>query len=498
MKYGYVRQVNQVLLDKYNNGKKLTFMDYYAFQLTSFGLSLFREHLLFNDRVSISQAFMIRCIIEDLAVIRMYDEKDIPEELSELLRGYQFICEYKMYKRHECLDGKIFDLEEMEKNYNDVKDFYYQKFGTELSSKEFKSIVNSKLPFLMENYSFHKLISMYRPELLDIYQYLSIIVHPSELVTNYCYFEIDSLESVMKNIFEEISNIIEKYYPNIVVDIKFQWENECSICFGNGESYSELVKVYKPQLDFLRKICNQIHKNLKLPDDKVCLPEIFFSRLFDELESILLDRAFGLSEIIKCKIKPIFEFFAVFYYTLSLDESSEKLILMEAYTSINFLKILNEDVSDLIKQVYPIYKNAINKDIEFDKFEALIIKKSMPEFLGIKDINAFVFNMIDGLIINVLWQRDTFRMLYEESQALSHGNGYVLASNDGAFMDSKAACDAIDVLILSLIDMYNKIVQKSNSNKMKYDIGKFFLEYQKIHYAKKLKELEIQKTMKKY
>lgn len=33
---------------------------------------------------------------------------------------------------------------------------------------------------------------------------------------------------------------------------------------------------------------------------------------------------------------------------------------------------------------------------------------------------------------------------------------------------------------------------------MKYDIGKFFLEYQKIHYAKKLKELEIQKTMKKY
>ena len=48
MKYGYVRQVNQVLLDKYNNGKKLTFMDYYAFQLTSFGLSLFREHLLFN------------------------------------------------------------------------------------------------------------------------------------------------------------------------------------------------------------------------------------------------------------------------------------------------------------------------------------------------------------------------------------------------------------------------------------------------------------------
>ena len=339
---------------------------------------------------------------------------------------------------------------------------------------------------------------MYRPELLDIYQYLSIIVHPSELVTNYCYFEIDSLGSVLKNIFEEISNVIEKYYPNIVVDIKFQWENECSICFGNGESYSELVKVYKPQLDFLRKICNQIHKNLKLPDDKVCLPEIFFSRLFDELESILLDRAFGLSEVIKCKIKPIFEFFAVFYYTLSLDESSEKLILMEAYTSINFLKILNKDVSDLIKQVYPIYKNAINKDIEFDKFEALILKKSMPEFLGIKDINTFVFNMIDGLIINVLWQRDTFRMLYEESQALSHGNGYVLASNDGAFMDSKAACDAIDVLILSLIDMYNKIVQKSNSNKMKYDFGKSFLEYQKIHYTKKLKELEIQKTMKNY
>ena len=108
MKYGYVRELNAILLDKYNNNEyELTFVDYYMFQITSFGLSLFRELNLDNQRFSLSQAFAVRCIIEALAVLRMYDTEEMPEFASDLLRGNQFICEYRTYKKYPNLHGII-------------------------------------------------------------------------------------------------------------------------------------------------------------------------------------------------------------------------------------------------------------------------------------------------------------------------------------------------------------------------------------------------------
>ena len=498
MNYGYIRELNCNLLDKYNNNEEeLTFIDYYLFQLTSFGLSLFREHMLNNSRISLSEAFLIRCIIEDIAVMRMYDIEEIPDDCTDLLKGYQFIGEYKIFKKHKNLDGIVFSFNDIEQNFNDVKDFYYQKFGSELSSKKFRSIVNGRLPFLMENYSFHSLIEMYCPEFLDIYQQLSIIIHPSEIITNYCYLQIDLYQNVLKPIFETIVKEISKYYPNLTPTYNHEWGYECAYCFGTKDSYSDIVNIHFSQLYFLKKLKQQIRKDSKLDDDMVCLPEVFFGRIYDELESIIYDRAFGFSEVIKSKIKPIFEFFAVFYYALTVENNYDILNLMQAYTMINYLKVMNEDIEDEIKKIYPLYKRVFNNEILYEDFVKIITNKSMPEFLGFDDINSFVFKMIDELVIDLLWQKDMFKMLYEESQTLSHGNGYMLSSNYGTFMDVDAACGAIDVLILALLGKYNDTIQKNNvTKKLKYDIKKLYKEYIMIHKEKKENEIKIKSKMK--
>ena len=130
----------------------------------------------------------------------------------------------------------------------------------------------------------------------------------------------------------------------------------------------------------------------------------------------------------------------------------------------------------------------MNIDIEYTEFERLVIKKTMPEYLGFSDINSFVFKMIDDLSTDFMWQKDMLKMLYTESQSLSHGNGYMLISNDGTFMDSNAACKAIDVLLWSILKEYKDSVFKLTNKKLQYDINKLFDEYSKIHFEKIIAE----------
>ena len=499
MKYGYVRELNAILLDKYDNNEyELTFVDYYMFQITSFGLSLFRELNLDNQRFSLSQAFAVRCIIEALAVLRMYDTEEMPEFASDLLRGNQFICEYRTYKKYPNLHGIIFDLEEMEKNYNYVVSCYREKIGVDLSSREFKNIIKGKLPHLMDNYSYYSLISMYCPEFVDVYQHISVILHPSEIVTNFCFLEIESIVDVLDQIFDSITALIEKYYPDITPSSEHNWEYECDYCFGDGTNYSPLVIADKPQLMFIKELTFKIHKDLKLQNDEVCLAEVFFGRVYEELESFLYDKAFGFSEVIKSKVKPIYELFATFHYCLKMGEESQIIELMQYYTKINYLKVKKENFEDELKKSYDIYKKEFNNEIPFDKYTDLITLNFMPVYLGYKDIKGFVFEMIDDLIIDKLHQKDICKILYEESQSLSHGNGYVLSSNEGTFRDSDSACKSIDVLLLALFKEYAGIVEKSNlPNKLKYDIKALLKKYEVIHNTKILEELTLKPYVKK-
>ncbi|RIA78571.1 hypothetical protein EI71_00132 [Anaeroplasma bactoclasticum] len=499
MKYGYVRELNAILLDKYNeNEYGLTFVDYYMFQITSFGLSLFRELNLDNQRISLSQAFDVRCIIEALAVLRMYDKEEMPEYASDLLRSNQFICEYRTYKKYPKLHGITFDLEEMERNYNDAVSYYREKIGTDISSKDFKKIIKGKLPHLMEDYSYYSLISMYCPEFVDTYQHLSVILHPSEIVTNFCYLEIESVIDILGKIFDAITELIEKYYPNIIPSYEHNWEYECEYCFGDGTNYSPLVIAGKPQLMLIKELTLKIHEDLKLPDGEVCLPEVFFGRVYEELESILYDKAFGFSEIIKSKVKPIFELFATFHYSLKQGEGSLILDLMQYYTIINYLKVKNEPFEDELNKSYEIYKKQFNSEITLDKYTDLITKNFMPVYLGYEDIKGFVFEMIDDLVIDILHQKDSCKMLYEESQCLSHGNGYVLSSNVGAFLDSDSACKSIDVLLLALFKEYAEIVKKNNlPKKLKYDIKSLLKKYEIIHTTILYEELTLKPLIKK-
>lgn len=89
-------------------------------------------------------------------------------------------------------------------------------------------------------------------------------------------------------------------------------------------------------------------------------------------------------------------------------------------------------------------------------------------------------------------------MLYEESQSFSHGNDYVLSSNEGVFHDLDSGRKSIDVLLLALFKEYAGIVEKSNlPNKLKYDIKALLKKYEVIHNSKILEEQALKPYMKK-
>lgn len=72
---------------------------------------------------------------------------------------------------------------------------------------------------------------------------------------------------------------------------------------------------------------------------------------------------------------------------------------------------------------------------------------------------------------------------------------YNYEENKLTFMDSDAACDAINILILSLFGLYNNYLEDSQApQKLKYDIKKNYLKYIEIHSEKKEKEENKAKT----
>lgn len=76
--YGIFRQLNSDILSKYNEDESsLKFYDFYLFHMTSFSCGILYELLQNCSRISTSQLFFVRSLIEDIAVIRMYDNVDV-------------------------------------------------------------------------------------------------------------------------------------------------------------------------------------------------------------------------------------------------------------------------------------------------------------------------------------------------------------------------------------------------------------------------------------
>lgn len=171
--------LNSLLLKGFEEDKKLSFLDYFAFQSTSYAISII-HNAIYIGHESIANIFILRSLIESISEMKMYLAGDIVKESEGLLREYSFIAEHNIYHKYEVLDGKLFHLKDIDENFERTKK-KYTDLGT-ISFKNLNDLLKSKLPFLLEKESVDSIIKKYCPEAYDYYHLLSVWIHPNDLL----------------------------------------------------------------------------------------------------------------------------------------------------------------------------------------------------------------------------------------------------------------------------------------------------------------------------
>ncbi len=450
--YGVFRQLNSDISSKYKKDEaSLKFYDFFLFHMTSLSCGILYELLQNSERLSSSELFFARSLIEDIAVLRMYDNGDVAENSEYLLKGFNFLCEYNLYKKYKNLDGKYFDFSQIKKNYQDyIKDFkrVCKEDFNELETKEI--LKNRNLAFLEINYNYLDLIDNYASEYKIEYNLLSMVCHISDIILSYEYINNSNNLKLIDRLLADVFNEVDKYYgTTLKISELNNFLNQsiaAGICDNNLNPYFEIT-VNEVQNMYL--LVDEINTNFSKIYDDMYLPAVFFQKIADEIESLSYDLCYSFSDNAKCRIKPIYELVSTYHFInkhVSSKNDLFKLKIIQEYFKLNICK----NYRKISKEEFESYGY---NNFTYDEFKD-ISTKPLHKYLGYKSVNDMVYEMIDDFIIDTE-QNSIYKLIYAESQYFSHGNGYSLISNEGAFKDINPCIDIIDNLLLCCIKEYS-------------------------------------------
>ena len=488
--YSYASHLNNLILKKSNEDTDLSFEEHYVFQISSYLLTIINEQL-YCSTTSLTTFFIYRCLIENIAIIKMFEAGDIDDTCFDLLMDYNYVIEYNMYKKYEQLDGRLFYFAQIKENYERVIVKYKDTIEYR-NNKELREILRSRLPWLKNDYSFDELIKMYCDELYVYYKYLSITIHPVDPYTIMPILENEKFE----NLFIYIADSFVKFSSKYIKD-----ETELSESI-NKDYHLIFTGDYKTNPNHLYMSYLFSQGNL-LKEISDCIKDKFnessnsdYLLIYkDILESIGIDKTFGYTEVIKCKMKSFLELVVGNNYHLEATHSikGDKFFglhsLYSYYRSINDTKncesiidSLSKDCSNLSKEEI---ENRMNKTLGFLKEN-----KSVTQFINeyIEQLETIGFDYIpsDKDCSNQVSFKEYVKLIYDEANALSHANGYMIAANTGAFNDYFYPIILIDICIINILIKLFAVIDveaKTNNinlNKLKYDIEKKVKQYQKI------------------
>lgn len=475
-------QINDYILKKSEN-EELTFIDHYMFQATSYLISILHDNLLLKEQ-SYNKCFIYRSLIEVITIMKMYLAGDVPTDAEELINSYNYIAEYNIYKRYKSvLDKKEFNFEEIENNFKNTKSMYREVLN-DINSSKFKDLLNSKLPFLKDDFTFDSLIQKYSPGFYSTYRILSVMVHPNDLLLTVDFLGSIEFEVLEANIHLVVFDIIKKCYLNVKLSSTKTLREEISLISSNeiNNLYLNMATAQKKTLFKLADMIEEKHNENT--------QSILFRELGKAVESMAIDKTFGFNEIVKCKFKIVIEMLALNYYISTLPHNLEDQFLEELvtkHTRLKLMEIYGIDQKEKLEDAYKCYMN-YDKNISFEEFKKKFFK-SLGFVPGDISITKFVFNFIDALTKDNQDFGNHMKMVYDESQFLSHANGYMISSNSGAFMDYSSVIIFTDVCIEYIIELYynryklyNESKGEHKYNKFIYDLNKCLKDYKK--YAK--------------
>lgn len=459
--YSIIKGYNDELLEKANepNYTNANFHDATHLAITSNALSLVKG-LFQNNHYSITNALNMRNVIECLVLLIMDEKGDVSDTQKELFVEQYKIIEYESYhgkdsEKYKCL----LNISDLKKRYEEGKAKFLSAIGSE---NKFKRIKSSRLPFMCnEKLNYNMLIEKYCPDLLETYGYLSRIIHPSS------YQEFRN-EELYNHIFGNVMTIIFRLYENVAVSKKgLNYTDEQKLIYWFGRPIKDN---FAQRLYDLQKEQWQILKNIaKKFDDVLGTPNYvgdFLREVTLVIHDVNTDSQLGYTENVKLKFKVIAEMFACFdktYFSLTKNEDRGYYYeMLYMHDVIKERELAGIAVSEEDKQmIYDRYKSCfpaskLTAAEVFDKFDRALgfLVDNEGKVPSYNQLVCEYFESVfdDANMTNAdIKIRDFYKLVYKESNNMSHGCGYLFFSNTGAWMDDFAVIQFLDGVILHLL-----------------------------------------------
>lgn len=453
--YGKIYAYNDKLLSlsetQLKEGEIYRSIDIFDFYITSH-TQAYLKNLYFGLIVNQGTLMNIRCIMEGLALKRMYQKEKISSLQEKLLQKQLFLIEYHYYKNPVIADiiDKILSPEKLEYDWCEAKKYYKELLRNDHTDKEINEIVKSQIPFLCDpKLNFRKLITEeLGEECASIYGYYSSLIHPSsntfydsEIIARFC---IDFL------------HIIEKEYQSLPKS-KYNLNLDC--IFTKSDIGDKFIQICSMQGKIIETIANVFEE--KFPNNYVTNTLRVIAPYWFEFA---LEKNLGLSEQIKCKWKCLLEVFAVFYYFYCGSEmDNEKLNLLDEHIVVQTRRNFNENYS--LDYAYSVYCKIFSFPCSREKFDKSFLKilgytiDAKGEVKSLTEMVKLFSHHFDNIEHEQMTLGKGMILDYLESQMLSHANGYMWFANRGAFMDVNNIIFASDVSLIFILKSIKTIFE---------------------------------------
>ena len=463
--YARIKNINNRLLTKANDEDyaRAEFNDAMDLSITSNTLSLMKSFLQ-KEPCALTSALNMRNILESYVFILMNKAGDLTNKDKELFSVQYKLLEYTWYKSDGYYSPFIADKEKLRQDYDDALSVY-SKYG--YNENDAKAFAKTRAPFLCnKRFNFNSLIEKYLPNFKFDYATLSMMIHPSSNRF------LPSSEVFRDEFMTRVLSLVGSYYEKRELHnfTELDFYSETALIYGASECARQLFDIQKEQVKLLTDLASVFHDN----DDFIYI-ESFLVQLSRVIYDINTDSFLGYSENVKLKFKVIAEMLASFdkvYFNPDVRKGGSSCFLAQSHDFLinketigkNFPETPLEVPEDFWNTTYSVFKNIHpNSTLDIEKFKKsfsrpngfLIDEKgktptltSLAQDYVIKTYNE-IMPMFAEKPINLT---EHYKVLYLESQYMSHGCGYLYFSNHGAWAEDITVIYFLDTSLVLLLN----------------------------------------------
>lgn len=435
----------------------------FLFYISSFGLS-YIKNIYLNMEDTLGNIVNVRCVFEGLAILSYLSDRKNNQELNHLLRLQSFVLERKTYSKYPTLNKILFDLDSMEMNYKSAKGVFKSKL--ELNGKNYKYLENSSIPFINKSDSFERIIGcIFGDETKTAYKIQSLLSHPHDFrdkihSDGYLQMINDATVSLLERKFKD-------YKPH---------QNGLEAEFNNTLRFSPVYSLVINQNKMLVNVSKILYKE----------GFVSYSAILYELSIMSMDYYFdiamGFTEHGTTKWKYFAELLGLLYVATTDFYYAKEALLLFYHTKTQLELILSKDINEQNwKIAFSEYLLKYDNNIRISKFKTSFMRP--VGFLidnngNTPSLRKLAFNMLDNICVkineaNLVFEDKTIqlstylKMKYDESQNMSHANGYMFFSPTGAWIDGQNVALYSEKILNSILEMFVKNEKHSEMTQFK-------------------------------